>query len=667
MKQLAGLWKEDLKSKRWMIAAVWYVFGMFCLLFSIKMTIPAGEVRSLYVGAGNTSFFAAMILFGILMGAGGFRYLYSEQKADLYFSLPFSRKQLFAVGYLNNFLIFSISAVVCKMLFFRLSLSMGYSQYTDSAPGMRAGCLVLILGFMFVMNLSMLASFLAQNAGYRGGLLALFFFGPDAALHLTEKMFRIFIPSFYRSGTLETLRGYLSPFSLLKNTAGIEEYADGSFWTLDSHLSYLLCLAAFTIVLLLVNLLVFQLRPVERKSRRFLFWPVEWLVRYSCMILAVLWLVDALQIFSFGIFSAVFVVIGVLFGVPLMHGLMNMVIAFDAGRFVSAKRHLLAELFVVSLLIAVFAFWGKQEEKLPPKDAVNSMAVALTALHSGDDSDQALLHMRLTGKEMEAAYDWISADSSKEAADYEILVKYELENGRERYCRYQIPWQGLYGFEEIFAGEEFKKGTYGAFRLDSLKYYDVKWSNGIESYTLDLNEEERQELLEAYREDFGSLTFLELRLLTPVGRLTFASTKNQEDVGGYLYPGFWQTLNLLETYGIDGTKCIGDYEIIKIVVDKYGMTQGLLYHWNFLEWEKTLTDRTVTGELARALYCEEFCEDFLLNEKNLDMEFTVYYRDVRGRTVNSVKCRAQADPKGNAALKELLSDKRSGKRNGLLS
>lgn len=84
VKRFLGLLKENLKSKLWMIVAVWYVFSMFCLLFSTKMTIPTGEVRSLYVGAGNTSFFAGMLFFGVLMGAGSFRYLYSQQKADLF-------------------------------------------------------------------------------------------------------------------------------------------------------------------------------------------------------------------------------------------------------------------------------------------------------------------------------------------------------------------------------------------------------------------------------------------------------------------------------------------------------------------------------------------------------------------------------------------------------
>ena len=204
-----------------MIVAVWYSLGMFCLLFSAKITIPTGEARSLYVGPSNTSFFAAMIVLGILMGADAFPYLCTEQQSDLYLSLPFTRNQLFAVGYLNNFLIFSIPAVICRLLFFRISLSMGYSRYEDSAFCVWMGCLVLIVGFLFVMGLSMLASLWARRVGYMGGLLVLFLCGPGAGLDLAEKMLEMFVPSFYRSETLEMLKGYLSPLSLLKNVTCI--------------------------------------------------------------------------------------------------------------------------------------------------------------------------------------------------------------------------------------------------------------------------------------------------------------------------------------------------------------------------------------------------------------------------------------------------------------
>ncbi|GFI57664.1 hypothetical protein IMSAG025_01104 [Muribaculaceae bacterium] len=84
------------------------------------------------------------------------------------------------------------------------------------------------------------------------------------------------------------------------------------------------------------------------------------------------------------------------------------------------------------------------------------------------------------------------------------------------------------------------------------------------------------------------------------------------------------------------------------------LTKGLLYQVNSLEWEKTITDAAAIETLSEVLYCEEFCEDYQLNETNLQMEFTVYYRDSDGRTIDVVKCRAQADPAENEVLKELL-------------
>lgn len=654
IKRFTGLLKEDFKSKLWMVLAVWYVFGMFCLLLSVKRTIPQGEARSLYVGAGNTSFFAGMMLFGILAGAGTFHYLYSGQKADLYFSLPFSGKQLFAAGCLNSLLIFSSSAIICKLLFFRISLSMGYSRYEDSVCSVWMGCLILVLGYLFVMNLTMLAFLLAQNMLYRCGLLVLFFLGPGALPDLAEKMFRIFSPSFYRSEMLETWKGYLSPLSLLKNAAGIEEYVDGSLWITGDHLPYILYLLVLTAVLFCINLFYFQIRPVERRKGAFTFKHVEWFVRYSCMILAVLWIVNAFQIFSFGIFQTVCAVLGILLGVPLMHGLLNVIITCDARRFVSAKYHFLLEMSVMILLTVIFSLGGKRAGEVPSKESICSMAVVLTALDSGDEDSRVLQNMKLVDKEIETAYDWVNAGCREEAGDYELIVKYELQNGKIKYYRYQIPWPALYDFDAVFAGTEYKKGVYEALQLDDMKYYEIQWTNGMESYTLDLNEQERRELLEAYREDFAGLTFQDIRMQTPVGKFNFSSMKNQGDVTGYIYPGFERVLELLNRYGIDGAKGISDYEITKIIVDKYVLTEGLLYHWNSLEWEKTFTDKAYVKELAGSLCWEELCKDYQLNEKNPDMEFTVYYRDSEGKTAAHIKCRAQADPAGNEALKELL-------------
>lgn len=656
MKKQLGLQRENLKNKLWMIAAAWYILGMICLLFSAKLTIPEGEVRSLYVGPGNTSFFAVMVLLGVLMGAGAFRYLHWEEQEDLYLSLPVSRSQLFWVEYGNLLLIFAFPAVVCKLLFFRISLSMGYCRYEESAFSVWMSCVILILGFLLVMNLSILASLLALKGAGTAGLLVLFFAAPGVGLGLLEKMLAMFDPSFYRSELLEKLKGYLSPLSLLKNVTGIETYRDGAYWSMEEGGAWLFYLAVLVAVLTLMNLLCFCLRPAERKSGIFSFPVTATLVRYSCTGLSVLWFVDLFQLFSFGKFSWATVIAGLAIGLPLTHGLINMVLEWNAKKFFFYGKSFLAELAVMVFLMAGLSFWGKQEGKAPEKEELSAMAVCFPALESSDGEEEILQNMELTGEELSAAYDWVNEDYGETESDYQAVVKYMGKDGGNRYCRYQIPWYGLEGFESVFAGRQFKEGAYGGLRLDSMKYYEIRWTNGVESYTLDLEEGERERLWEAYRQDFAELDFPELRAQTPVGIMTFASVKNQGDEQVYIYPGYDSVLRQLKEYGIDGTKGIKDYEIKEIVAEKYVLTEGLLYQAESLEWRKSITDETMIRELTEVLFCQELCRDDRLCEKNEQMEFTVYYRDSEGKTVDHVKCRAQADPEGNEVLRGLLKE-----------
>lgn len=641
MRRFFGLLREDIKNKLGMIAVVWYSMGMLCLVFSMKTTIPTGEVRSLYVGPGNTSFFVVTVLFGVLMGAGAFRFLDSEPRTDLYFGLPFTRQQLFAAGRLNDFFIFAVPLVVSRVLFFRISVAMGYSRYEDSVAAARFGCLVPVLGFLFVTGLSMLAYLLAQNNGYRIGLFLLFLAGPKAGFDLAEKMLQAMVPSFYRSELLETLREYLSPLLLLSKASGVQEYADGASWLPAEHLPYLLVLAAAAVTLLIVDLVIFCVRPAERTGGMFTFRSVEYGVRYVCLTLGVLWFVSGLQAFSFGGFSMAMAAVGVLFGVPLVHGLLNMALAFDARKFISGKWHLLAGFCLMTAVLGGFSILGGRSAGIPAEEEVRSVAAALPALTSGGDSGQALSQMKLEGETLSDAYRWIQfirGEKGREEDAYELLVKYELKDGSTKYFRYWIPGYALATFEEIFDREAYKLGTYEALRMDSAKYYEVRWSNGAEAYTLDLDEQERQALLAAYQEDLTGLTFADVRLRTPLGRLTFASTKNQGDVSGYLYPGFSKTLRTLSHYGIPARNRIGDYEITKIVADRYLLKDGLLYHVRYLADQQTITDPQKIAELAKELYAEELCADVQLNPKDQNAEYTVYYRDSAGQTVKCVKC-----------------------------
>lgn len=647
VKRFVSLLKEDFKSKLWLVLIIWYGLSMLCFLFAINTTIPLGNVRSMYVGAGNTSFFAAIFVLGIAMGITGFPYLYSGQKADIYFSLPFSRTQLFFAGYLNNFLIFLTPLVVCKIIFFRISLSMGYCKYEDSVLTMWTGCVVLVLGWLVLENLSMLSVFLTNKPGYGAGLLLLFLLGPDAGIKLMERMMYIFVPSFYRSDLLEVVKGYFSPLSLLKNATGVEEYVDGAEWLLQGHLPYIIFLTALTVILTLINWIVFLRRPVERKRGAFSFKSAEAAVRYICILLAVTWFVSALQVFSIGGFSPGLAVCGIFLGVPLSHGLLNVFMASNVKKFASGGRQLLLAYALMCIAVTGFFFVGKDLGRIPDKENVESMAVVLSALESGDIPSDGLTNMELTGDELALAYDWVLKNCMEEPESvkdeqkaYELLVKYRMDGGKTRYFRRTVPGSLIDEFGKIFKGEQYKKGIYESLRIDSLKYYEVRWTNGLETYTLDLTEEEREQLLKTYQKDLLKLTFSDITDQTPIGCFTFVSAKNRGDFRGYIYPGFENVLFMLEECGIDGEKTIKDYPVKEIVINKYLTTQGLLYDVRALKWKKEITDQTYIEELVQGLYYEGFCVDPLLNKKDPFMEIIVYYQDSSGKTVSSIPCMA---------------------------
>ena len=334
--------------------------------------------------------------------------------------------------------------------------------------------------------------------------------------------------------------------------------------------------------------------------------------------------------------------IAVLFGVPVLHGLLNMILAFDARKFVSAKWHLLVEFCVMLLVLGVFSAMGSRSGRMPAVEEIESAAVVLPALASGGDSEQALSRMKIEGDGLADTYAWIReiCEEKSDAENFhDIVVKYHLKNGRTAYYKYRLPIYAIGSFGDIYRQEAYKKGTYDVLCLDSVKYCEVRWTNGMEQYTLDLNEQERQVLWEAYCTDLGGMTFTEIRTKTPIGQLTFASTKNQGDVSGYIYSGFSKTLAVLSDYGIHAGKKISEYEITKIVVDRYMMQDGLLYNVRYLAAQDTVTDPEKIAELSETLSIEDFCVDQQLNLKDQNTEYTVYYRDSAGQTVRRVKCR----------------------------
>ncbi len=655
LKMFKNLLIEDLKSRLWVVFLVWYILGMLCLLLATKASIPPGEPRSLYVGPGNTSFFYASLLIGFVCGAAGFSYLLSDKKADLLFSLPFSRSQLFSASYLNSFFIFAVPYIFCKILFLRISVSMGYTKYSEAAAGMGWGCIIVILGYLFILNLVILAVLLAQNWGYALGIALLLLFFPRFVIYVINQVLNTFFLSYYKSEILTKLLEHLDPIMLYRKAAGLEEYADLFNWSVKPHLSYILVLAIYTIIFSIVNYLIFCSHPVERNGRMLTFKISEHILRYFCIVPAVIWIVCKLQALALHGSSIVLAAIGILFGTLVMHGMINIILSFNAKRIAAERIKLLIEIFCISVLFCALWGTGRVKTKMPELQEIDSMAIAFLPIDSGNDADTVLEQMQLEGACMERAFNWVKGNRTDEVSDsYEVLIKYEKKNGISQYRRYYIDGTAINDFNNIYQSEMYKKGVYPVLMLDSLHNYDIEWSNGMESYVLDLNEQEKQTLWNAYKEDLIRLSIQDIKNMVPIGRLTFKSTKGRDDRTGYIYANFTGTINQLESYGIEAEKSISDYQIIKVIAEHYKVTYELLYSCKAIDWQNVITDKEAIEELAPGIFCEEFCVDNELNEKNKLLHLIVYYRDSAGRTFRTVNCRTGADPGDNEILKKFM-------------
>lgn len=610
-------------------------------MFATKATIPTGEVRSLYVGPGNTSFFVAMGVFGVMAGIFGFRYLYSVEHAELVFGLPFSKRHLFWAEYGNMLLIFVMPCIVCRFCFFQFAVSMGYVEFGADTMAMWQGVFVCILGFLFFFQLTVFAMLVVQNMVYTIGVLLFLVFAPIFTGKVGDGILAHFFAGLYCSVFWERIKEYLSPITLYQNAAGISDYVDGSDWKWSEHASYIWVMISVVLFLTVLNSILYRKRPVEPKQNRITFHWVEILLRYICVLLGTLWLVNGLQFFALNHFSVGLAIAGAVIGVFLMHGIVGLAMH-------STGKHLFLELGMAMILLLCFFIAGKETQVMPEVENLSNLSIVLPAIDSGADSDRALSEMTIEGDALKEIYEWIDENcvQQKEVernalADMNmVLVRYEELSGKEKYCRYYISKENIARFQTVFAKEAFRESMFPVLALQNMNYFEIHFDDGVEEYQLDLNEAEKEALLEAYREDFAALSFTDFANEVPVGRLDLCSTKNQEDVSGYVYPGFVRVGALLEAYGMRVEKGMQDYDLTKIVVNEYEITPGLLYE------VKGLTDRSETDSaeflesMAETLHSEELCVNRELADVSVNelIKYQVYYRDSEGKTVGCVEC-----------------------------
>lgn len=535
------------------------------------------EIFSTYMGMGVQSILAAG--FGILCAIAGFAWLFSKKKVDMYHSMPIRREKLFAAGYLNGILIwlvpYLISVLIC------LIMIGGHLHIT----GQMFSIVMLTLGvnilfFLFFYNLALVAVMLTGNminCLVTGGVL----FAYALALRgLLELYLQYFIATYYSDfNILEDLK-FTSPLmSFIYFAETYTKWKDGLmvYLTGGAFALYLLQCLVLAVIAGTIALILYKKRPSEAAGKSIAF--VKILNIYRIL------LVIPLALGS-GIFFAALVdgtsekvmtawlIFGLLFGLILSHGFIEVLFQMDIRAMFSYKKQLAATGVVVFLV--AFSFkgdWYGMDQYLPEKEKLESMAITAGAPGNWSISfenyetgkytslsEYILEHMTLT--DTEAAYELARRgmeyvnEQSKIENDELIyyIVKYRMDGGKEVIRRYWLPAKEAYPYvEQLYSMEEYKTGSmmgmiweYAAEVIELTVSDTFYRSQNLDSRWI-------TEFLEVYLREYESLTADEIVKSSKVGEFSCYSPKKGNIYDVPVYSSCEETIQFLQEHGIDTT------------------------------------------------------------------------------------------------------------------
>lgn len=650
-----GYGKEDFHRRLWTLLLSGYLYLSCILDYALSLQGSRLFWGSPVLGPANPSWFFISSLMAVLCAFQGFSYLFSETQCDFYYTLPLKRSRLLIAGYLNGLLIGLLPCIIGR--FTCLVIEGSFSSSARYYTGM--GMLVSVIGFLLIYHMALVIQFLSGRVLVAiAAMLLTLAYGPVTFGFIIRKYSTLFFDTYYREDFIDTLAVYTSPYTLYQAFAGVQESSGSDDWTLSAHTGPLTAAVLFLIVLFFLAAVLFQKRPAENCGKVLTFPKAEFPLKSILTIPAALLCGCYFMGLSLDAHSFVWLVIGIIFSAFTIHGLLEIFFRFDIRGMISKKRQMLF-ISVFSLLIASsFYFdWWRYDSYTPAIENVAAIAVSPSGLDDNswqsediidsfpisDITDSRLNTMRLTGDNKQIALDWLESlhrrfltDSAEDRTPLSYAAAaYILENGKTVYRKYPIyDTIALDEFASVYDMEEYKTGTNSLASHETTGRQHFVWSNGLETYHLDLSYEENEALLSAYKEDLAGLSLDTLKQELPVGKLSLSYGNYGGGDSGLLYPCFTHTLDLLEENGIPARKTLSaDYEICGLQL--YEIAEDVSVHSAPEKKKVLIEDITGPAELQKLqpwLLYAGFAVNPILNPVDTGYEVTVLFRDSRGQT-----------------------------------
>lgn len=438
-----------------------------------------------------------------------------------------------------------------------------------------------MVGFLYVYTFSAMIMFLVGKFfAAILGMLVFFSYGTLVIGYIGGKYSKAFFSTFYKINLMEQLSCYLSPLGLYSDLTGVNGYVDIGEWTIGDRVPYLIVMVLAIIVFGVFAYFLFENRPVEALGKVLTSKKTEVLTRYLVCVPFALSGGYAFMLCSKSQRSLLALFIGIV--TTALAGDYILRVVYEMS-FRHVKRSIICNLLVLcTSTFAALSFyydWWQFDSYFPNAQDVESVAISVKGIddplyEETEDDANAELRMEkmvLSGNAKAESLEWlktIAENQTQENVISHVSAAYRLKDGKIIYRRYAISDSDgqLEGFRNVYNTSDYKENTNSLAEYSTVGKYEFIWSNGIEEYRLNLTDDEKEKLLDRYKEDLARLTFEDAAKQSPVSCLKLVLPARTEGDVGYIYADYVETIAYLESLSVPVQKNILEYDIQELQI-----------------------------------------------------------------------------------------------------
>ncbi len=607
--------KENLKRRNWI--AVLNLIA-FLLTFPIGVSLWISSMSYEKVNMGEAAWIVEMMpeateyfsinfamtflvcILAVISAIQGFSYLFKRQKLDMYMSVPVSKERRFIVIYVNGILNFMLPYAVSLILGMIISAANGIMSVEIIKCALYA-YLAHVVYFLAAYNITIIAVMLTGNLVVSFCATAVLFVYEIVLKLVISALYGMFFRTYYEWG--EEFRVLFSPIVwMIENAEECEHLAYyhevvGVVHYIDVTGINLLKILAAAAIAGVIGYFLYAKRPAESCNKAIAFTKTKPVIKVALLVPFAL---AVGELFWAITNKGAMTVLGLCIGILLGHGLIEVIFEFDLKAVMKHLKSGAVGAAIVFLAFVVFRFdvFG-YDTWVPKASKVESIAVSVSDLYmEGYDPEKGyylnaenycLKQMYISDEaEIENAVNLFKIGTEKIAKLKErdawqtedryfwASVKYRMKNGKEVYRSLMLP----YGEETaemvntLVDSEAFKKGTYSILEeglLERARIAQINFNNGFIIKTA--KKEERELLLESYKEDLLSMKFADIAFEVPVCTMEviFNYDAGNDSVESFsyfmpVYPSMERTTAYIEEHSYladlkNNTDCIVKIEI----------------------------------------------------------------------------------------------------------